>query len=401
MAIERLQGESDFDFHKRLVYGKLIDKTLVDEDYSEIAPLIYGKEYSSDVARRMMYGSCKTLQLLDECGEQAAKSSGESIIDEIEQKKIELQKERQRFFDQRSAFNKAVREQAREEELNDILEKAISEGNLPSLDYEPASKVSFISDTDMLVTLNDIHYGAFVSNYWNNYSPEECRKMMKSYLDKIIDIQLVHHCERCIVFCGGDQISGNIHYSIAVTNKENVIDQIKGVSELISEFLAVLSEHFTSVVFTSVSGNHSRLNPNKDMTRYDERLDDLVEWYLAARLSGISNIVIDSDGRIDPTMCLIDIRGKLYCGVHGDYDGSEAKVRALQAMVGDPLYAIISGHLHHNAINEVQGVKTVMAGSFLGMDDYCVSKRIYGKPQQLVCICNDDGIACYYDVNLK
>ena len=402
MVIERMQNESDFDFHKRLVYGKLVDKTLADEDYSEIAPLLYGKEYSSDVARRMMYGSCKTLQLMDECSEADVKSASfSSIVDEIDKKKLELQKERQKYFDQRNAFNKAVREQARKDELLEILAKSISDGNLPTLGYSPASKVSFVSDTDMLVSLNDIHYGAFVSNYWNKYDTDECRKMMGNYIDRIIEIQDLHQCETCIVFCGGDEISGNIHYPIAVTNKENVIEQIKGVSELIAEFLAILSEHFTEIRFISVAGNHSRLNPNKDATRHDERLDDLVEWYLDARLKNIPNITIDMGARIDPTMCLFKIRGLLYCGVHGDYDGSESKIRALQAMAPEPLYAVVSGHLHHNAINEVQGVKTIMAGSFLGMDAYCVSKRIFGKPQQLVCICNDKGIACYYDVALK
>ena len=42
-----------------------------------------------------------------------------------------------------------------------------------------------------------------------------------------------------------------------------------------------------------------------------------------------------------------------------------------------------------------------MAGSFLGMDDYCVQKRIYGKSEQMVCVCDANGIRCAYDVPLK
>ena len=45
--------------------------------------------------------------------------------------------------------------------------------------------------------------------------------------------------------------------------------------------------------------------------------------------------------------------------------------------------------------------KTVMAGSFLGMDDFCVSKRIYGRPEQMVCICDESGIRCSYNVPLR
>ena len=100
-------------------------------------------------------------------------------------------------------------------------------------------------------------------------------------------------------------------------------------------------------------------------------------------------------------MYLIDIRGKNYCGVHGDFDGSATKIQALQTMARKPLYAVLSGHLHHTKIDDVQGVKTIMAGSFLGMDDYCVQKRIYGRAEQMICVCDCDGVRCSYPVPLN
>jgi hypothetical protein len=224
--------------------------------------------------------------------------------------------------------------------------------------------------------------------------------MMSRYLDRIIKIAETHQSENCIVWENGDAISGAIHRSIQITNKENVIEQIMGASELIAEFIAELSKHFKTVKFVSVSGNHSRIDPNKDNALVDERLDDLIEWYISARLQNFDNVEIGAGEKIDSTMYLIDVRGKNYCGVHGDFDGSASKVQSLQTMVGKPLYAVLSGHMHHNKVDEVQGVKTVMAGSFLGMDDYCVQKRIFGKPEQMVCVCDEDGIVCHYDISL-
>ena len=250
------------------------------------------------------------------------------------------------------------------------------------------------------MSLNDIHYGANVDNYWNKYNSDICRDMMRRYLDRIIEIGELHNSENCIVWENGDAISGNIHHSIAVTNKENVIEQVVGVSELIAEFLAELSKHFTTVQFVSVSGNHSRIDI-KDRALKDERLDDLVEWYLSARLQNFENVIIGAGDKVDSTMYLIDVRGKTYCGIHGDYDGSAAKVQALQTMARRPLYAVLSGHLHHCRMDEVQGIKTVMAGSFLGMDDFCVSKRIYGRPEQMICICDGSGIRCSYNIDLS
>lgn len=397
MHLYQKQDESNFDFQRRLVYGKLVDKTLSDVDYSELAEALYGQAYAPDVARRMVYGSKRTLDAVEQDVKRTIQS--DDVLSELDSKLMELQKERQKYFDQRNALTKLIRERSRQEELNEILEGAIRSGDLPQLDYQRVMIEH--SDNDLLVSLNDIHYGANVHNYWNTYNSEICRDMMCRYLDRIIGIGETHHSENCIVWANGDEISGNIHQSIAVTNKENVIEQIKGVSELIAEFLAELSKHFNQVVFVSVSGNHSRIEANKDRALVAERLDDLVEWYLSARLQNFENVLIGGGEKIDNTMYMIDIRGKTYCGVHGDFDGSAGKVQSLQTMAGRPLYAVLSGHLHHNKTDDVQGVKTIMAGSFLGMDDYCVQKRIYGKSEQMVCVCDANGIRCAYDVPLK
>ena len=373
-----------------------MDKTLSDTDYSELSQYVYGQEYSSDVARRMMYGSCKTLQMVDKAHQDSVTDL--NALSEIDSKILELKKERQRFFDQRNAFNKVVRERARQEELNDIIVKQVSSGNLPYLNYE-MNEIS-PSDNDLLVSLNDIHFGAVVSNYWCEYNSDICATMMCNYLDRILDVAKTHHSENCIVFANGDLISGSIHHQIAVSNKENLIEQIMGVSELIAGFLAHLSPHFNEVRFVSVAGNHSRID-QKDRAIQQERLDDLTEWYLQARMSEFKNVVIGYGDKIDSTMYVMDVRGKNYVGVHGDYDPTPSHIQALQTMVGRPVYAVLLGHKHHCCTDNVQGIRTVMAGSFLGVDDFCISRRIYGKPEQFVCVCDDSGIRCTYEIELE
>ena len=381
-----------------IVLGKMVDRT-IDDDYEELSERLFGEGncFNSSEVRKRMYGMKAIIEAIDRDGEMSI--ADEDTLNALDAKKIELQKERQRFFDQRNAYTKLLRERSRQEELNEILFEAVKAGNLPTLDYT-YTEIDH-SDNDLLVSLNDIHYGANVRNYWNTYNSDICRDMMRRYLDRIISIGKTHGSENCIVWANGDEISGNIHQSIAVTNKENVIEQIRGVSELISEFLAALSKYFRKVIFVSVAGNHSRLDPNKERALVDERLDDLVEWYLGARLQNFENVIIGGGEKIDSTIYLIDVRGKTYCGVHGDFDGSPGKVQSLQSMAGRPLYAVLSGHLHHNKTDEVQGVKTIMAGSFIGMDDYCVQKRIVGKAEQMVCVCDSNGVRCAYDIPLK
>ena len=402
MGLERMENESALQYHKRLVYGKLVDKTLSDYDYSELAPYVYGKDYAADVTRRMLYGSRQTLELMDrEFEKQAIAQGGQKILDDLDARRIAYEKERQKFFDQRMAYNQMIRERAREEELNDMIRECIGSGKLPQLNYDGYKCGD--GESTLLVSLNDLHYGAEICNAWCRYNSAICAEMMRKYLARIIPIAERHGCEDCVVWGAGDFISGFIHRSIQVSNRENVIEQIMGVSELIAEFLAELSRHFKTVRFISVAGNHSRLEANKDKSVTAERTDDLVEWYLVARMQNFKNVIITDEHKLDHTMSLFNVRGKNYCLVHGDFDGTPAKMQALQQMVGgidEPLYAVLCGHLHHNQTNVVQGVRTVMAGSFQGMDDFCVEKRIVGRPEQMICVCDEGGIVCSYDIPL-
>ena len=398
MQLEKREHESNLDWHRRLINGKLVDKTLADVDYSELSEYVYGQPYSSDVARRMMYGSKKTLELFDE---ECREVTGEEASADLDMRMLELQIERQKFFDQRMAWNKMVRERAREEELNEIIQNCIASGSLPELRYEDSVLHRVVGDNTLLVSLNDLHYGANVNNAWCTYNSEICAEMMARYLEKVITIGNMQMSEDVVVWGAGDFISGNIHRSIQVSNKENVIEQVMGVSELIAQFVAGLSGNFRTVRFVSVAGNHSRIEPNKDNAITGERLDNLIEWYLKARLQNFENVIISDDHRLDNTISVFDVRGQNYCLVHGDFDTSAAKMQALQQMVGVPICAVLSGHMHHNQTNVVQGVRTVMAGSFQGMDSFCVEKRIVGQPEQMVCVCDDTGIRCYYDIPLN
>lgn len=322
--------------------------------------------------------------------------SGDKLLKEYNLKRIEFEKEKIRYFDQRTAYTKNVRSDARWDELFDIVERTIKDNKLQKLEYKQKNIV--VSDNDLLVSLSDIHYGIEVDNHWNKYNSDICVDRLKKYLDKILSVQKIHGAENCFVSANGDLISGNIHIQIQVANKENVIQQIMGVSEVIAWFLNELSNNFNNVYFNVVAGNHSRLN-SKDDSLKNERLDDLIPWYIKARLQNKDNITI-LDKNIDNTMSIIKIRGKTYLNCHGDYDYSKTMIGNIAMMIGEKPYAICTGHLHHNSTNNIQGIKLIMSGSLLGVDDYCVTKRIFGSPSQMICVCNENGVDAFYDFEL-
>jgi hypothetical protein len=288
-----------------------------------------------------------------------------------------------------------VRDNARLDELQSIVASSIE-------NLKPYVKSSFqdiqISDNDLLVGLNDIHFGIEIDNFWNKYNSTIAKERLEKYLNDIINIQKVHSSENCFVCSNGDLISGAIHYTIALANKENVVEQVMGVSELISWFLSELSNHFKNIYFTVVAGNHSRLNIKENSPK-NERLDDLVPFYIKARLQNIENIHI-TNNNVDNTMSLVNIRGLNYLNVHGDMDRMDSVLRLVE-MLPQKIYGIVFGHLHHNSSDFMQGYKILMSGSLMGVDDYCIERRIFGVPQQLVCVCDKNGVKCSYDIILN
>lgn len=321
--------------------------------------------------------------------------SEDKLLQEITDKKLELQKEKYKIFDQRNALNKIIRDSARWEEIKELLAITIKESNLPNFDYKH-NKIEQ-SDNDLLVFLNDIHYGLELHNYFNDYSPEIFIDRLKQYLNEIISVKQLHKSENCYVFIGGDIISGSIHPSIQFANTENIIQQIQNVSEYICNFINELYPHFKTVYINLVPGNHSRLEKNKKESIKDERLDLLISWYMKGRLQNLDNVVFINN-KIDNTISDFEIRGKLYYGIHGDFDTPKNAVNNLTLMLGEKPYAILTAHMHHNSFDNIQGVKVVMSGTFSGVDDYCIEKRLIGNPAQWICVCTDKGIKSAYDV---
>lgn len=245
-----------------------------------------------------------------------------------------------------------------------------------------------------------MHIGQCFSSAFGEYNSDIAKVRLERYLNEILTIQKTHNSENCYVSVQGDLISNSIHKTLAITNRENVIEQIKLASELIASFLHNLSAVFNHVYMTSVVGNHSRIDRKEDAL-HSERLDSLMDWYVEAKLSHIKNITVIKD-RLDNSISTLNIRGKLFVNVHGDYDGfNKSGIANLIMMLGVFPYAVTFGHLHTCAVDEVNGIKMIRGGSLSGSGcDYTIEKRLTGKPSQMVCVCTNKGIKSYYPVEL-
>jgi metallophosphoesterase superfamily enzyme len=325
-------------------------------------------------------------------------ATSDGTADELAAKLREIEKAKIKLRDERTDYQKSLREDARRESFVELVERAFAT-NVSPFDYKPSSVID--SNEDMVVCLSDLHAGIEVNNWWNAYDTSILKTRLHKYLDEIRDIQSLHQCKVCNIVLGGDQVSGFIHANLRLQNNENVIEQLKIAVTYIGEFIYALQDLFENINVYSVAGNHSRLNPNKDDHLKGEELDEMIPFCLQLQFANNTNVNI-CDTRIDNTITSFKTRGgKVFFVVHGDKDSPSNVVKNLTLMSGTKPDGIIMGHRHHNSLDSEHNVKIIQCGCVVGTDDYCVDKRITGRPEQCVFITSENRtVKCLYDIGL-
>ena len=401
---ERRDGESKFDYHKRLIYGKLVDKTLADMDYSELAELVYGQQYSSDVARRMLYGSRKTLELLDENRIDGIESA--DMAAEIDLQIAELQKERQRFFDQRREYKKLVSSDGRLENLYDVLAKSADnlDETVGKMFREDPPEYIRYTDCDAVLVLSDWHYGLVADNIFNTYDTDICKRRVHAVVMKAVQRIALHGCSNLHIVVLGDLFHGAIHTSARVASEELVCDQLMQSAEILAQAIHKLSHYAKHTYVYMTYGNHGRTVQNKKDNLHRDNMERLIPWWLEYRLKEDTSVSVMPDSGNE--FLLIDAAGHDICATHGDLDSVKSSPKLIPSLFrrtyGKDIEYVLLGDKHHDELFEELGVRAMICGSLCGTDDYANDKRLFCEPSQLLLIVDPDvGVDAEYRLKCK
>ena len=351
------------------------------------------KNYNESTYRKRF---CAYVEMKNACKEIDPDFTGDTT--DVMVQKRELERAKIQFRDERNAWQRQNYADARVEQKLDYLEDVIKTYGKSKFDINYSPVVEANDSKVMIVCLSDLHIGANYDSMWGKYNTDIAKQRFNEYLNEVIKIGRRHDIVEVVVVGLGDLINNSIHKSIAVTNRENVIEQIMLASELITGFVGELCKYFI-VGFANTSGNHSRIDTKQDALK-DERLDKLIGWYVKNSLSHLDNFeYIESE---DTTISTVDVLNQKVWVVHGDYDNfSKGGLSNLVLAMGYKPATILCGHYHNSAMEDIADVKFIRSGSFGGSgDDYTVEKRLTGKPSQTVVIFGDDGVECIYPVRL-
>lgn len=280
------------------------------------------------------------------------------------------------------------------------------EESLKNKDFTKIPKKKEISENkqgkEMIISLGDLHYGAIVDIEGHEYDVEIAEKLLMDYADKLMKLAKDNDIVKAHVVNLGDLIEGlYMRTQNLYSSEKTYAEQIVDASELIIKFLVKLSEEI-SIKYTAISGNHDRINGNKNDSIFGDSAI-VVSNKIIDTFAKYSNADIEMV-KSDVYHYIHEVNGRKILFVHGDrVPLNKTSLLAEQSMLyGMDLDMIVSGHVHHFRVIEVgQDKYQVTFGSIKGSDEYTLKTlNTSASRSQGVIFVNQDGTMEVKKVNL-
>lgn len=397
--LKKNENENNIEYKKRLIDGKLTNKTLNDFSHSELSTYIFGKTYSNDVARRMAYGAKYILDLLyDEDFEDLF--NDDILIENIKERQFQIDKQLVKLRDYRNLVNEKVRELSRFENIKEIICEVAENLNkeIPLFEFTQDEYIN--TGRSGILVLSDWHFGVDINNFLNKFNMDVFKYRINKLVKETINDIKEHKFEKLYIVNLNDLISGIIHNTIRLQNREDVISQIMIVAETLAEILHKLSG-IVNIEYHSVLDNHSRIIADKKNSLDVENLTRIIDWHLEARFKNNNKIKI-CENEIDKDICTFEVYGFNYLGTHGHKDNISSVVQNMSLMTKKFYNVILTAHLHHFHSDEIHSTYVFSNGCLSGVDAHSKDLRKSSNPSQnLIIVSKDDCVKYLHTIKLN
>lgn len=143
----------------------------------------------------------------------------------------------------------------------------------------------------LIVHNSDRHYAEVIDpdevQGWNGYDIETCERRVNTFMEAACALgprwMADTNCDGVLYTMGGDEISGDIHEELILTNEITSLDAIQGASELHVACLNMLLDVFPKIHVAAVPGNHGRTTKKPTAKKYGALSYDIMIAKLVAR----------------------------------------------------------------------------------------------------------------------
>ena len=384
MEFKRYENETDDE----LIYRICSQKEMIGcwQDVADILNDILDENDNESKYRKAYQAQKKIIDL-----KQESLADINEQLDELEDLKNELYKERVKLQDVQRLKRKDLREESRFENLLEVLEN-LQLSNITINEYKPINKNE--KRKSAILQFSDWHCGAIIDNQFNYYDIDTMVGRATTIRDKALYYCNIHKVTDLIVEINGDMVDGLIHISSRVEQEEGVVSQIMTVTDILIKIINSMKPYFNSIKVVTTLGNHGRLTSNKNDSITKENFEMIIPWGLRKELNDV--VVIDSKG-LDFTK--YDVDGKIILLSHGQNDKLSSVVEDFIKMYKIVPDEIHLGHTHsYKDINDCDIFVTVN-GCLDGSDDYSLTIRKVTTPSQNLIIYEND--RCIYKLNAE
>lgn len=300
-----------------------------------------------------------------------------------------------------------------------VLEVASAFPALPNI-YHPAVPESTHVQEAVLMCCC-LHMGEVVSaletNGFGEYNMAIAQARMQDVVDSVIDLVQDHHrgehIRKLWIPNLGDNISGDIHEELSITNERPVITQALSAAFLLALAVRDFAVAFDEVEMIGLPGNHGR-NRKKPAHKQktEDSFDRMVYETVALLCANISNFKMTIPGSYWTRQVINDVP---FVFLHGDnlkawnqipFYGTyrlNANMTTMHGTRGEFFRYLGIGHFHQVASLPRMGGEILMTGSLKGPDEYALDVLQQGsEPEQLFFgVHHRRGVSFRYPINAR
>ncbi|TVY09954.1 hypothetical protein [Paenibacillus cremeus] len=400
--LNKLENETIKDFKIRICSNKE-HYGLTWDDIRDLINKQTGDNYGESAYRKWWAAFSDGLEL----GKQSGLDNDQ--IKEIEDKTLELKKERIKLQSVRFEPSRDLRLEARDELIEEKILKAIENRQtiqVPDIYIRPNTL-----KRDYLFTLADIHYAAnfqllgWMDEILNEYNPQIAQRRLWDILELYVNQNDIDNINHVHLFNLGDSLDGILRMSQLQWIKMGNVDSAIEFAEFMSTWLNELSK-YSKVDYYAVSGNHTelRLLNGKRGDFSNENMEKVVSHIISCNLKDNKNVNIHKC----KNHMYVDILGTKVLAVHGhDERNLSMSLTEYPKIYGHNVDLMISGHLHHTdsktvGMNGLRDIEYIQCQSVVGIDDFSLKiKKTANAGAKLMVIKEDVGRSTIHDFRVK
>ena len=306
----------------------------------------------------------------------------DGLLQELEEKKLELIKERKKLQTTKVELNRTLTHEARFELFYENIKEEIK--TLPLPEFNTISYEVVNGKVEDVQVITDIHYGANFKSEHNEYSREICKERFELLLAETIAYCKKEQLTKLKIFNLADDIQGILRMTDLKINEVPVVQAVVEISRIIANYLNELSAYVNVEYYHTMSSNHSQTRPlgSKASEIATEDMELIIGNY-------IKDLLVHND-RVNVYLSDKDYTSINICGyesllLHGHQVKNVGSVVKDYSMLHRKFYQyVFLGHTHAGQTKVVgegidNAIEILVTPSFVGSDPYSDSLKVGAK----------------------